>query len=365
MIGTFPNDIISDYFKEIRKLLYVADGRSDLPPESLLDFKIVEIKRDGKIINPEPNKNSLIKLSPHMSVSEFIEYRTGGGDYFYISEQDSYDKDFLKLPIGTIEISEETEIDCYFIKYSFMDRNDILLQANAHNISARNFLMRRSDFLYMTIYSKFVSTSDNYQKCLKKGRKQFQLNKKADEEIILHHFIKHYNDILNINDKQLKIFEDVKITKQIADLFTKILIEFLTLKLKYLHPETDKLYIAQPQGISVDGNIEKKIVVELPEDFSLIEQSINSEALDIRQTAVLFYYLRKHHATIEYSDKSYAKLVHYLSGYSAENLRKRKGFGNIIEISKETRGGVEKSNLKNVKSLLEKIISDIDKEIKK
>lgn len=363
MIGTFPNDIISDHFKNIRKLLYVADGRSDFPPENPLDFELVNDMGRTLIINPGPNDNSLIKLSPNMSILEFMEYRTG--PLHYKSEQRSYDEDFLKFPTDTIEISEEIEIDCYFYKYSFLDKKGIYLQDITTLEGALNFLMRRSDFLYKTIYSKFVSISDNYQKCLKKGRKEFQLNKKVDEENILHHFIKHYNDILNINDKQLIIFEHVKTTKQVADLYTKILIEFLTLKLKNLHPETDKLHTAQPQGMNVDRNIGKKIVVELPEDFSLIEQSINSEALDIRGTAVLFYYLRKHHATIEYSDKSYAKLVHYLSGYSAENLRKRSGFGNIIEILKETRGGVEKSNLKNVKSLLENIISDIDKEIKK
>jgi len=363
MIDSFFNDNIRDYFKNIRELLYEVDGRSDLPPEDLLDFKEVEIMRGGKIDNPESNENSLIKLLPNKSVWRFIEYRKGLLDNS--SDQKNYNNDFLKFPINTTEISEEIEIDWYFYKYSFLDEKDIYIQNNADFISARNYLMRRSDFLYMTIYSKFVSISDNFQKCLKKGRKEFQFNKKVDEEIILQHFIKHYNDILNTNDKQLKIFEYVKLTKQVADLFTKILIEYLTVKLKNLHPENDTLYVAQPQGISVNGNIEKKIVVELPEDFSLIEQSINSEALDIRETAVLFYYLRKHHATIEYSDKSYAKLVHYLSGYSAENLRKRSGFGNIIKIFNEKRGGVEKSNLKNVKHLLEKIISDIDKEIEK
>jgi len=205
----------------------------------------------------------------------------------------------------------------------------------------------------------------HYQESIKDAKVDFQFAKNTKEEVILQHLIIYYNKLLKIDNNQLSIFKYALVSKQIADLYLNILIEFLTIRLNALSPEIDKYYITAPESKETEKRIGDKTIYELPENFSLIEQSINSEALDIRQTAILFYYLRKHHATIEYSDKSYAKLVHYLSGYSAENLRKRKGFGNIIEISKETRDGVKHSNLKNVRTLLEKIISDIDKEIKK
>ncbi len=41
MIKSFPNNIISNFFNDIRILLYKADERKDLPPEDLFDFKYV------------------------------------------------------------------------------------------------------------------------------------------------------------------------------------------------------------------------------------------------------------------------------------------------------------------------------------
>ena len=49
MIGTFSSDIINSYFKEIRDLLYKADGRTDPLPENLLDFKKVNIEEAEEI----------------------------------------------------------------------------------------------------------------------------------------------------------------------------------------------------------------------------------------------------------------------------------------------------------------------------
>ncbi len=280
------------------------------------------------------------------------------------SEIEKYDKDFLKLPTEIIESSEDIEIKYYFYFYSYGDGKDLSKQSMLGNIILDNFFMRRPDFLYMMIVRKFEKMDDNYQDFINNARLHFQFTKKTKEKIILKHLIHFYTDILKPDDKQLSVFTSVNLSKQIADLYSKILIEFFTLKLNALSPETDKYYVVAPEDKEAVRKVDKKTIYELPENFSLTEMGVKSQALDIRQTAALFYYLRKHHATIEYTDSAYSKLVHYLSGHSAENLRKRSGFGNIIEIFRETRGGVKYSNLKNVKSLLEKIISDIDKEIK-
>jgi len=360
MIRSFPNDIISNYFNDIRNLLYKADGRNEIPPEDLFDFNVVNSikKRVGKYTN----NNSSILVLPEYSQTDIKNINLL--DFDLAKGINYYNKNFIDLPLEITQKTVNIEIAFYFYLYSVIGRNNPKDSALSYLIISDYHAMQPSEFLYMMIVKKFETMVGNYQNCIKSAILHFQFDKKTKEKIILQHLISFYSDILRADDKQLSVFASVQLSKQVADVYSNILIEFLTLKLNALSPETDKYYVVAPEDKEAVRKVNKKTIYELPDNFSLTTLGVKSQALDIRQTAALFYYLRKHHATIEYTDSSYSKLVHYLSGHSAENLRKRSGFGNIIEIFRETRGGVKYSNLKNVKSLLEKIISDIDKEIK-
>ena len=363
MIRNFPNDIISSYFKEIRNLLYEADGRTDSPPEDLFDFKSVNILQPEHSLDKDINVDSKIVVLPNKSFLEFKMEVINGPivtDTFNI-----YSKDFLELPFDLVNISDSIEIDSYFYYYSELGIEDPATASLASFCVTENYAMLRSDFLYKMIVRKFENMTKRYQKCLKGARIFLQLNKKIDEEVVIKNLIHFYSDILKADNKQLALFKYVTTSKQIADLYSKILIEFFTLRLNSISSEVDKYYVAEPEGQETIRKIGEKVVYDLPVNFSLTERGIKSEALDIRQTAVLFHFLRNNKATIEYTDLSYSKLVHYFSGHSAENLRKKSGFGNIREIIKETRQGEKYHNAKVVKSLLEKIISDIEEEINK
>jgi len=112
-------------------------------------------------------------------------------------------------------------------------------------------------------------------------------------------------------------------------------------------------------------------VFQLPEGFKLTDKDIDEkiDRLDIYQTALLFHYLKKTKAIIEYSDASLAKFVYYLTGHSEQKLRREKGFGVIWNIIQDKAKNmdyqdIENYNLTTLKDLLNEIIDLINKEIK-
>jgi len=119
-------------------------------------------------------------------------------------------------------------------------------------------------------------------------------------------------------------------------------------------------------------SISRHQIIDTPEYFKIKGKSKEEivKRLDIRQTSLLFYYLRKHEAIRYLSDTFLSELLHYLTGYSAQNLRGRTGFQHIWDINDDT--VVHKDhkeepfyNLNSVKSLLNEIITEIDDYIKK
>lgn len=105
---------------------------------------------------------------------------------------------------------------------------------------------------------------------------------------------------------------------------------------------------------------------QLPKDISLTKLNIKNETdlIDIKQVAILFYLLRENGATVNYTDASFAKLIHWLTGHSESNLRTHKGFSRIIEIMKEAKSGTEKYNLIQVKKFLQSLLEQIDEKIR-
>lgn len=361
MIRTFPNDIISNYFKEIRFLLYKADGRTDLPPDDPFDFKHVNSAPMRRPPYQDLNLNSKIAISPTWTFKDVLF--EGFNFYDIDAEVKEYNNNFSKLPFDIVKTSEIVEIDFFFYLYSLLWKHDPPNQSVMNFYLLDNFAMHRSDYLYKMIVRKFENFTINYQKCLKEARKYFQLNKKIDEEIVINNLIHFYSDILKADNKQLSLFTYVTVSKKIADLYSKILAEYFTLRLNSISSEIDKFSVAESEGQETVRKIDEKVVYELPENFSLTELGIKAEALDIKSTTIIWDKFRKRGGTINYSDKAYSELVHYLTGHSANNLRQKSGFGNIIKISRETRKGVKYYNLKKAKEFLLLIISDIDKEM--
>lgn len=126
----------------------------------------------------------------------------------------------------------------------------------------------------------------------------------------------------------------------------------------------DKLYYDYNKRFLDEGYTPPQGVIryqlELPKNFDLneIKPRPESPKLDIRATAILWFLLKEHGLTLDYSFISYAKLVHYLTGHSVQNLRTKKGFGNIGILLDD------KKRLEIVRRNLMKVVEDIDIKLK-
>lgn len=101
--------------------------------------------------------------------------------------------------------------------------------------------------------------------------------------------------------------------------------------------------------------------------ITLLNQKINS--LDIRQTALLFHYLKENDLILKYDNKNLSRIVQALTGHSGQNLRANEGFGVIVDIKRDKSKpkSIKKSNynLSTVRKALSDILKQIDKDIKK
>ncbi len=100
--------------------------------------------------------------------------------------------------------------------------------------------------------------------------------------------------------------------------------------------------------------------INLPADFKLSSLGLKIDKLDIYQTAILFHFLKEHHAFLDYNNEALAKFAHYLTGHSEQNLRTDKGFGEIQHIIRQDRKEEKFYDLKVVKKFLEEILDDIE-----
>jgi hypothetical protein len=112
--------------------------------------------------------------------------------------------------------------------------------------------------------------------------------------------------------------------------------------------------------------------IDIPEEMfsNVIIPTTSTGILDIYQTALLFYYLKKYKAIIPLTYTSLAKLVGALTGHSEQNIRTEKGFGAIADIFADR---VKNQNFKDqpnynlliLKEFMMKIIDDIELQMKK
>lgn len=121
----------------------------------------------------------------------------------------------------------------------------------------------------------------------------------------------------------------------------------------------------------IDPNYEQK-GIDLPEDMfsNVISPTSTTGVLDIYQTALFFYYLKKHKGINPVSAKSLARLVSSLTGHSEHNIRTEKGFGAIANIfadkaKNQNFSDVPNYNLIVLKTFLQGIINDIENQEKK
>ncbi len=135
----------------------------------------------------------------------------------------------------------------------------------------------------------------------------------------------------------------------------KIIIDFIILKFGQV---SSNIFSSK----ELTSNTQKSITLNIPKSKII--------RLDIRQTAVLFYYLWKHSAILKESNKYISKAIQCFTGHSAQNIRTYDGFSLIDSIIKDD--VIDKRfqhiphyNITGVKKLLEEIIDDINSEIYK
>lgn len=276
-----------------------------------------------------------------------------------------YRQEFFELPIDLITAQKFVSISHSFYEMDtwgkeFYDSSIPRLRQEALEVieAQANESDNRVNYIWCKLSEKYQNiTEQNYPQCLDTIRKRLGLGPETQEETIALNLVKHYRSVLQRTDVQLKVFEGIILTKELADLYAQIWLEFFESRLKILNPD----YVITNSEPRTEKELQRETVYELPENFSLTTEKIKADqVLDIKQTALLFFLLRKHKATINYSDRSLAQIVHYLTGHSKDNLRTHKGFGQIWNIMKETRQDTANYNLKKLRGFLQGMIQEID-----
>ncbi|MCD4792126.1 MAG: hypothetical protein K8R54_02750 [Bacteroidales bacterium] len=77
--------------------------------------------------------------------------------------------------------------------------------------------------------------------------------------------------------------------------------------------------------------------ITLSDSVKLTDKKVNMkiDALDIRQTALLFDYLEQAKLILPYNNTNKAYFAHFLTGHAKEKIRTDKGFGMIESIRKD------------------------------
>ena len=153
----------------------------------------------------------------------------------------------------------------------------------------------------------------------------------------------------------------------ILENLSKIKDQLLILKLAELTRVT-----SSSQTGTQKQTINENQVIELPENFNLPKLNLVAERLDIRQTALLFDYLKRFKVILNYNTDSLASIIYALTGHSAQNIRTNKGFGIIQGIRRDEPDSKIKQyksypnhNLLALKKLLLEIVDDLDIQMKK
>ena len=125
------------------------------------------------------------------------------------------------------------------------------------------------------------------------------------------------------------------------------------IKIEFPMAELTKAIAATLDTSSVDAEMEKRI-----------NNMPKATRLDKYQSAILFHYLKEQKVIINYDASTLAKLIHFLTGHSANTLR-TEAIGRIHDIQIEDLKGTKGHNLIVVKNLLENIITEMNKFIQK
>jgi hypothetical protein len=158
---------------------------------------------------------------------------------------------------------------------------------------------------------------------------------------------------MDLNGIEVEIFEQTELSQKEKKLFVKKLENEIT------------YYENQLNGFKHQNNSTTSSIIELPKDFQ--HKDIPKDGLptnlDKYQAALLFHYLREKGVIIKYDDTSLSKLVFYLTGHSAQNIRT--ALGSIYNVQKDTVKNKTKNeklhNLSEVKRVLNSILLSIKK----
>ena len=326
-------------------------------------------------------------------------------------EETKYQSNFFTFPLDTISAQKHFTISYSFYEmdiwganqYNSEDPEQLENSLSTIQNKANDHIMRES-FVWNKLSERYHNIIEAYPGNILQLNEALVLSENTPEEIIVINLINYYKNILKDKNIQLRVFDDIIVTKNVADIYTLIWIAFFKARLNTLNPkyvleeenpneeEVVEDYICKElikniDSTPIDPSTEKliietlgeefqkeleleeehgkdAIIQQLPENFSSNKNESANLKLDIKQTAILFYQLKKHKAIYPFSDQALAKLVSNITGHSEQNIRTKKGFGAYWDLIKESREGMTNFHAKKVKEFLQAIIDELDKEIK-
>jgi hypothetical protein len=251
------------------------------------------------------------------------------------------------------------------------------LSAEGSYLVERRYDIRVNGIYHSVFVSDLVAAFKEFNEEIKDNFKRSSLissipsylEKLTEELTLWSDNITEYETKLNSRTKWLYLYKDIDKGFLKSEGLSDSIIENISsifLCLKYNIIETlESIKKFENPNYSEKG-------IDVPEDiFSNVTTPLNTTGvLDIYQTALLFYYLKKHKEIIPVSYTSLSRLVAALTGHSFQNIRTDKGYGAIAYIlsDKSKNQNFKDSpnyNLIILKDFLQNIIDDIEVQINK
>jgi hypothetical protein len=211
------------------------------------DFANDLMDQIAQIIGKYSTEGKIAFVKRRRQPDEYVEHR--------------FEYKHFNLPYRIISLTNSMIVHSYFYEvdeYYFASKQKYSsekVEQNLRQIEERNSNQEELECDAKEFLEGFVINLVNfYQRILTKVREMDELQGIVDEEKILINYLNFYQDIVQSSTHQLEIGTGITFPKEVADLFTKVLIRFIKMRLDLLNPQL-KVPVEEDLNIKVESNL--------------------------------------------------------------------------------------------------------------
>lgn len=168
----------------------------------------------------------------------------------------------------------------------------------------------------------------------------------------LHQLQQYYIDLSQNTEVCLQPFDGLFLRKRAAHVYLGAWMEFVAAQIRGFEPSSDG-----PDFTELDLGGVVLPELELPEEYRITMKKLSEElALNVKETALLFFFLRKTGSIQHFSNNQLAKMIHLLTGYNEQNLRVALNNGYWVRDGNSER---ERMYLMHLESYFERLLKEV------